>query len=141
MLQFSASTKINAPAETIWNILTDASKYTEWDENMLKLDGTIAPGQALTITTRLDPKRAFKPKVTEFEPNRRMVWQSGMPFGLFTGARTFLLQPDGDGVKFSLTEEFKGLMLPMIKGSIPDLNPVFQKFVEALKARAESAAN
>jgi len=128
---------ISAPVETIWTILTDASHYTEWDENMIKLDGTIAPGEQLTIYTKLAPKRAFKPKVVEFTPNRKMVWQSGMPMGLFTGSRTFDLQPNGDQVTFTMTEEFKGPMLAMIRGSIPDMTPVFETFVKAVKARAE----
>jgi hypothetical protein len=137
MLKYTASTMISAPVETIWTILTDASHYTEWDENMIKLDGTIAPGEQLTIYTKLAPKRAFKPKVVEFTPNRKMVWQSGMPMGLFTGSRTFDLQPNGDQVTFTMTEEFKGPMLAMIRGSIPDMTPVFETFVKAVKARAE----
>jgi hypothetical protein len=139
MLTYSASTTINATPEVVWDILTDAAHYTEWDENMLKLEGRIAPGEALTIYTKLDPQRAFKPGVVEFEPQRKMVWSSGMPMGLFKGARTFLLEPQGKGqVKFTLREEFSGLMLPLIGKSIPDLNPVFEKFAKALKERAES---
>jgi hypothetical protein len=141
MLKFTANTTINSTPETIWRIITDAPSYTDWDANMIRLDGTIAPGEQLTIYTKLDPKRAFKPKVVEFTPNRKMVWQSGMPFGLFTGARTFLLEPQGNSVCFTLTEEFKGAMLPMIRGSIPDLTPTFQTFVQALKERAEAASS
>jgi len=138
MLTYTATKTISAPAEIIWNILTDAPRYTEWDANMIKLEGTIAPGEQLTIYTKLDPDRAFKPTVVEFDPHRKMVWQSGMPLGLFTGSRTFLLEPKGEQVQFTLTEQFKGLMLPMIRSSIPDMNPVFQTFAEALKTRAEA---
>ncbi len=137
MLSFNTSIKIDSSAETVWRILTDAPSYTEWDPNMVKLEGTIAPGEKLTIYTKLDPKRAFKPTVVEFEPNRKMVWQSGMPLGLFSGSRTFLLEPSGNGVQFTLSEAFKGLMLPIIRGSIPDLNPSFEAFAAGLKARAE----
>lgn len=139
MLQYNAEIDINATPETIWNILTNAPAYTEWDDNMLKLEGTIQPNEQLTIYTKLDPNRAFKPTVVEFEPHKRMVWRSGMPLGLFTGARTFTLTEQNGSVHFRLQEEFSGLMLPMIKGSIPDLSPVFETFVKALKHRAESA--
>jgi len=140
MKVFTATTDIHAAPETIWRILTDASKYTEWDPGMVKLEGTIAPGQPLTIYTKADPQRAFNPTVVEFEPNRKMVWRSGMPLGLFTGARTFLLEPQGNGqVKFSMREEFTGPMLAMIGKSIPDLNPTFAAFAAALKKRAEAA--
>lgn len=139
MLQYSATTIINAPAETVWAIITEAAGYAEWDENMLRLEGTIAPNEQLSIYTKLAPDRAFKPTVVEFTPNHKMVWQSGMPLGLFSGTRTFLLEPEGDSVRFTLNEEFKGLMLPMLRGSIPNMNPVFETFVNALKERAEAA--
>ena len=141
MKAFSTEIDIHAPAETVWSILTNGAKYQEWDANMISLDGKIAPGETLTITTKFDPNRAFKPKVEVFEPNRKMVWKSGMPLGLFSGERTFTLTPQGaESVKFSMREEFKGLLLPLFGGSIPDMTPVFDEFGKALKHRAENAS-
>ncbi len=138
MKAFSATTEINASAERIWAILTDASQYTEWDPGMLRLEGSIAPDQTLTVYTKVAPKRAFKPKVTVFEPNRKMVWSSGMPLGLFKGERTFVLEPlAGNRVKFSMREEFSGPMMVMIGNTIPDLTATFEAFAAALKQRAE----
>ncbi|KAB2904787.1 MAG: SRPBCC domain-containing protein [Anaerolineae bacterium] len=106
--------KKSGSPETIWGILTDASKYSEWDPGMIRLEGKIAPGEQITIYTKVSPDRAFKPTVTDYEPNRKMVWRSGMPMGLFQGARTFLLEPLADNsVKFTLREEFSGLMMPL----------------------------
>lgn len=137
--QFSASTSIEASAYTVWQILTNGSEYTEWDANMISLTGTIAQGEKLTIYTKLAPKRAFNVTVSTFEPARKMIWQSGMPLGLFSGVRTFLLVETSEyQTKFTLTEEFSGLLLPVFGGSIPDMNPIFAEFCEALKNRAES---
>lgn len=136
----SATTEIKASPEKIWSILTDSTKYTEWDPGMVSLTGTIAPGEKLTIYAKISPNRAFKVTVSEFVPNRKMVWGSGMPLGLFKGERTFTLEPQGDGLtKFTLQEVFTGLMLPLIGGSIPDMNPTFAEFAAALKARAEGS--
>lgn len=138
MKAFSATTEINSTAERIWAILTDAARYTEWDPGMLRLEGSIAPGQTLTVYTKVAPKRAFKPKVTVFEPNHKMVWSSGMPLGLFKGERTFVLeQVTGNRVKFSMREEFTGPMMVMIGNTIPDLTATFEAFAAALKQRAE----
>jgi hypothetical protein len=140
MKAFSTVTEINAAPETIWRILTDASKYPEWDPGMIRIEGSIVPGQQITIYTKAAPNRAFKPTVVEFEPNRKMVWRSGMPLGLFQGARTFMLEPLGtDRVRFSMREEFTGMLSPMIGKSIPDLNPTFAAFAAALKKRAEGS--
>lgn len=140
MKTFSASTEINASPETIWRILTDAQHYTDWDPGMIRLEGTIAPGEQITIYAKVAPNRAFKPTVTVFEPHRKMVWRSGMPLGLFGGERTFLLEPLGNQrVRFTLREEFSGLLLPVFGKSIPDMNPIFAAFNSALKKRAEAA--
>jgi hypothetical protein len=140
MKEFSTTTEINATPETIWKILTDASKYSEWDPGIISIDGKIAPDERLTITTKADPKRAFTPTVIEFEPNRKMLWRSGMPLGLFHGSRTFILEPlKGTRVRFTMREVYGGVMLPMIGKSIPDLNPTFAAFAAALKQRAERA--
>jgi hypothetical protein len=137
-MEFSATTQINAAPATVWQILTDSSKYIEWDPGLISMEGDIALGGQLTIYAQVSPGRAFNVTVSEFEPNRRMVWSSGMPFGLFKGARTFLIEPNGNSVTFTIREEFSGLLLPMIGKSIPDMNPVFAAFVDALKGRAEA---
>jgi len=138
MKMSSATTEIKASPEKVWGILTDAAKYTEWDKGMISLDGKIAPGEKLTIYAKIAPNRAFKVTVSEFVPNSRLVWSSGMPLGLFTGKRSFSLVPLGNGqVKFTIQEAFSGLMLPLIGGSIPDLNSTFATYASALKARAE----
>ena len=139
MKAFTANTEINAAPEVVWGILTDSAKYTEWDPGMLQLKGKIAPGEKLMIYAKVAPNRAFSPVVSEFEPNRKMVWSSGMPMGLFKGARTFTLESPGEGrTRFTLREEFSGLLLPLIGMSIPDLTPVFEAFCDGLKNRAES---
>jgi hypothetical protein len=137
MKSFAVSTVIRATPEAVWAILVDGSKWTEWNTTVTKLDGTIAPGNTLKVFTKVSPGRAFPVKVSEFTPPNRMVWTGGMPLGLFRGARTYTLAPVGDATKFEMREEFTGLMSPLIALSIPDLQPSFDEFAAALKARAE----
>ncbi len=138
MKEFSAATEISASAQTIWDILTDAAKYPEWDPGMLRLEGKIGSAEKITIYTKVMPNRAFKVTVSEFVPASKMVWTSGMPLGLFKGERTFTIEPlQGKRTNFSVREVFTGLMLPMIGRSLPDMNPVFAAFAAGLKARAE----
>lgn len=139
MKAYTASIEINASAETVWAILTDGAGYTLWDPGMHTLDGTIAPGEKLTIHTKLDPNRAFTPTVADFEPPHRMIWRSGMPLGLFKGERTFTLEPLAEGgIRFTLHEVFSGPMMVLIGGSIPDLTSTFEAFCAGLKDHAES---
>jgi len=140
MLSYSATITINAPAEKIWQILTNAPGYPEWDPTVIRIEGTIAAGNKITAYTKLAPNRAFPVKVTEFVPGQHMVWASGMPLGLFKGARTFTLTPQADGsIEFSVREEFAGPMLALIRGSLPNMNQPFADFAAGLKAFAEKA--
>ena len=69
--------------------------------------------------------------------------QGGMPIpGLFVGERVFELRPvsgpDGSpAVDFEMWETFRGLLLPVFRKQIPDLQPTFDEFASSLKQRAE----
>lgn len=138
MKSFSATTIIRASAETIWRILTDAPNYPQWDPGIIRIEGTIAAGAQIIAYNKINPGRAFPARVTEFIPGQKMTWVGGMPFGLFQGERTFMLQPQGAGTQqFTLREDYSGLLLPLIGRTIPDLNESFQNFVAGLKTYAE----
>jgi hypothetical protein len=66
-----------------------------------------------------------------------MTWSDGMA-PMFKGVRTFTLVPKGDGsTEFTMKERLSGLMLPMIRRSLPDFAPVFEAYVEDLRRAAE----
>jgi hypothetical protein len=135
---FSTSIIIQASPETIWNILIDAAKWEQWNPTITKIEGNIALGETVKVYAKITPNRAFSVKVSELIPNERMIWTSGMPFGLFKGERTYNLSRQGDGsVEFAMQEVFSGLILPLIAKSIPNLQPAFNEFSEALKKQAE----
>lgn len=141
MKSFSTSIQIDAPAEKVWEVLTDASNWSQWNTTIEKIDGTIAPGNKVTVVTKASPDQAFPLKVTEFIPNQSMVWTGGMPLGLFTGKRTYSINPISEySSEFSMSEVFTGLMAPLITRSIPDLQPSFDEFASCLKSYAESTA-
>jgi hypothetical protein len=137
---YESSASIAAPPERVWALLTDASAYTDWNPAVLKLEGRIAPGEKLKVTSSANPKRAFPVKVTTLEAPSRMVWSGGMPLGLFSGVRTYTLTAEGATTRFHMREEYSGPMAGLIGRSIPDLQPSFDQFAAAVKARAERPA-
>lgn len=138
MTFFASSIVIQAAPEAIWQVLTDASAYPQWNTTVTRVDGTIALGQKVTVHAKVAPGRAFPVKVVAMEAPRRMVWSGGMPLGLFKGERVFALEPKaGGGVEFTMREDYSGLLAPLITKSIPDLQPAFDEFAACLKARAE----
>ncbi|HZC12446.1 MAG TPA: hypothetical protein VE270_00380 [Thermoleophilaceae bacterium] len=62
-----------------------------------------------------------------------------MPLGLFKGVRRLKLTPGEDGSShFEMHESFSGPLLPLMRRTMPDFGPSFEKCGRGLKARAES---
>lgn len=136
MTRYSISKEIASPIERVWQVLTREMPADPDPFGILRLEGNIAQGAKIKLWSEVDPKRAFALKVTTFDAPRRMVWTGGMPFGLFTGVRTFSLSSVGARTRFDMSEEFSGLMSTLIVRSIPDLTPSFETFAQALRERA-----
>jgi hypothetical protein len=133
----AVSAKIDASPERIWGLLTDATGFPRWNSTVTRIEGNIAAGQTLKIQVPSAPGRVFKPKVSGVEAGRTMTWSDGMA-PMFKGVRVFKLTPNADGTTdFFMREEYSGLMLPMIKGSLPDFAPIFETYAADLKVAAE----
>lgn len=125
----------------MWEILTDVQGWTSWDSGVKRVEGEARPGETLKIEIEANPGRAFPVRVTELEPERRMVFRGGMPLGLFIGERTYTLTPGGPAAtRFVLREEYTGPMAPLITRSLPDLQPSFTQFAQGLKQQAEQSS-
>ena len=133
----SASINITAPAVRVWALLTDAKAMPSWNSTITSVEGDIALGQKIATRVPVSP-RTFVLTVTAFEPPRRMVWRDGgLP--MFEGVREYTLTEDGaGGTRFVMTETFRGLMLPLIAGSLPDFKPIFERYAADLKRAAQA---
>jgi hypothetical protein len=127
---------IRATAERIWTLLTDSRDFPRWNSTVASIEGQIREGQQLRLRVP-GTDRTFTPKVSGVIPGQRMTWTGG--FGpLFKGVRTFALRPCDDGsTAFAMEERFSGLMLPLLKGALPDFRPIFERYAKDLKTEAE----
>ena len=137
--RYRVSRSIDAPAETVWGLLTDSSTYAGWNRAVVSIEGPIAAGNTIKLVSVVSPKRTFTLEVASMEPPRRMVWADGMPLGLFKGVRTYLVEPKDLSSNFSITEEFTGPLSGLITRSMPDLTDSFNQFADGLKTAAEQA--
>lgn len=136
---YSVTRTIDADPQVIWDLLTDASAYPEWNPAVLGIEGEVADGQRIKLTSIVNPDRQFKLRVSDVRPPNHMVWWDGMPLGLFKGVRTFTVEPQGDGAsEFKMEEVYSGLMAPLITKSIPDMTDSFHQFADGLKRAAEA---
>ena len=137
MKYVEVSRRIDAPIETVWSILTDKKKLVDGGFGITRLDGEIEEGAKLKLWAEV-ADRPITLKVARWSAPSRMVWRGGMPFGLFRGERSFMLESVSGATEFTLREEFSGPMLALIWRSMPDLQPSFDKFAGALKQHSES---
>lgn len=135
-METSVAINIQASAEKIMSLLTNAAEFSKWNSTIVLLEGQIQQGEKIKLVSTLDPKRTFKLKVSEITATK-MVWQDGFA-PMFSGIRTFSLTPkSNETTDFSMVEVFQGIMLPMIKGSLPDFKPNFEQYALDLKIAAE----
>lgn len=137
MKSYQTSIEIAAAPTRVWQVLTEELAKDPKPFGILRLEGDIKAGGRIKLWSEVSPNRAFALKVAAFEPPEKMIWKGGMPFGLFTGTRTFTLRANGTGCTFHMQEVFTGAMSGMITKSMPDLTPSFTKFAQALKEKAE----
>lgn len=137
---FEVRRTIGAPPDVVWARLTDSHALVTGGLGIRHLEGRIGPGASLKVTSDANAGRAFALRVSEFAAPRRMVWEGGLPLGLFKGVRTFTLSAASRGTEFHMREEFSGLLAPLITRSIPDLQPSFEQFADGLRRLAEGGA-
>jgi hypothetical protein len=130
--------RIRAKAEHIWSLLTDAKDFPRWNSTVSSIEGHIREGERLRLHVP-GTDRTFTPTISGVVPNERMTWTGGFA-PVFKGVRTFELKPRTDGsTDFAMQERFSGLMLPLVKGSLPDFGPVFERYANDLKQESERA--
>jgi uncharacterized protein YndB with AHSA1/START domain len=137
-LQCTVSADIEATPEKVWTLLTKPDDMVRWNSTLTSIEGTIALGGTVKMQVPEAPGRTFTIKVVRFVPNKEMVWRDGNKI-MFQGVRTYELSPTSSPTttRFRMTEEFSGLLLPVIAGKLPDFGPIFERYAADLKVEAE----
>jgi len=132
----SVTVRITASASRIWSLLTDAKDFPRWNSTVTGVDGEIREGEQLRLHVP-GTNRTFTPTVSGVVPHERMTWTGGVSL-LFKGVRNFELRRCEDGTTdFAMEERFSGLILPLVRASMPDFGPVFERYARDLKREAE----
>ena len=132
---------INAPAEKVWNILTDFEKFGEWNPFILSIEGNQEIGAQLKVVLKNgNGTSVFKPKVLILEKNKSFEWLGSLPIpGLFNGQHHFKLEKISEHqINFIHGEHFSGLLAGIIMKQIGEATQQsFMAMNKALKERAE----
>jgi demethylmenaquinone methyltransferase / 2-methoxy-6-polyprenyl-1,4-benzoquinol methylase len=135
-----AEIEIAAPAQRVWEILTDFAAYREWNPFMPWLDGEVRVGARLRTSLVVAGAPTLRPRlrVTRVDAGRELRWVGRGP--LVRGERTMRIQPlDGGRVRFAQRTECTGAITPLL-GWLDRYRPGMQAMNAALRARAEGAS-
>jgi hypothetical protein len=134
-------TDIQAPAATVWKVLTATGQYDQWNPFMPGLLGALRVGQRLTVTIRAGRRTmTFRPIVTTFDEVAAIRWRGrlGLP-GLFDGEHELRVEATGPGTsQFTQREWFRGVLVPLMGRILDDTDAGFAAMNAALEARARS---
>jgi uncharacterized protein YndB with AHSA1/START domain len=128
----SVSISIRSTPSVVWDLLTNAEDFPSWNSTVVSIEGEIKKGGTIKLKSTLDPKRVFKLKIKEFEPENRLAW------GDFQGTRVYLLKDNGDDtLTFTMREKIGGFLFPLFAKYIPPFDESFEQFAADLKMEAE----
>jgi hypothetical protein len=133
---------IDAPAEHVWDILTDFSTYPDWNPLIRQASGDVAPGAHLTVTMAGSDgsEHTAHPTVVHLRPGRELRWRDrpGLP-GLMDTESNFKIEPLGpERVRFVHWQKTSGLLAPFLGGGHDSrLRDRLRTMDVALKEQAE----
>ena len=139
--QLKSEILINESSERVWELITDFSRFPEWNPFMRRASGEIKVGATLTVFIQPSGTRGmtFKPKVLNVEQNHELRWLGRLYLPrMFDGEHSLVIEPAKQGwVKFVQREKFVGLLVPFAGSIIKDTQRGFEEMNSALKQQAE----
>ncbi len=144
MIEVTASTEIDAPADTVWRVLTDLERFPAWNPFIREAHGSTEVGGTVHVRVRpsLRVPLRFSARIRAREANRELRWEGYLlsPW-LASGDHSFTIEPLGDGrVRFTQRERFSGLLPRLVARLLRrESQRGFDAMNEALAARAENA--
>ena len=130
---------IEAPAEAVWSVLTDFPSHTGWDPFLTGIEGEATVGRRLSV--RFQNGMTIRPTVTEVKEGRVLEWFGKLLFGgIFDGRHRFELISEGSATRFVQSEQFSGVLVPLVKKLLRDTEKNFEALNVALKKRVEQPA-
>lgn len=134
---------IDAPPERVWEVLTDLAAYPRWNPFIVRAEGTPAPGSRLTLRIKSSAgwSATNKAKVLDAVPGVVLRWSARLiPIpGLAAGRHEFALSATETGTRLRHSEQFSGILVPLIGKLLVKTERDFRLLNEALKKESENA--
>ena len=143
MAVFRTTFPVAANAETVWGILVDFERWSEWNPSVPAISGDARLDSTLSMTLAMPrrPSAKVKATITQLEPERRFGWHGNIGGDrFFSGTREFEIEPQPDGtVHVTHAETVTGLFFPVFRAVMGSaIQEHHDNLNTALKDRAEN---
>jgi hypothetical protein len=145
MPQIVTAIDIDAAPARVWEVLSDIARYDEWNPLVTEVKGELRAGAKIKARFHFEDKTfPFDAELLRVEPEKALTW-IGPSFKparfLFSGEHFFEIKPvDGGRSRLFHGEKLRGVFFDMESvwaKAEPRIEPVYSRFNDALKARAE----
>jgi uncharacterized protein YndB with AHSA1/START domain len=138
MRTFSITIDIAAPAERVFQVMSDVERWHEWTPSVTSVkrigDGPLAIGSRAIIRQPKFPPALWK--VSAIEPGRSFTWISGAPGLRVVGHHS--VEPTAAGSRATLSLDLRGFLGGVFGAMTKDLTERYLAFeANGLKARSE----
>lgn len=134
---------IGAPAEIVWEVVSDLDGWSAWNP-VLKASGKLADGERLHVTIAAPGGKGYSvdPTVVQYEDGREFRWRIYSFGGLFRAEHGFRVVPEDIGrCRFEQFEMFRGVLAgAFLFRQGKALETGFQAMNRMLKREAEKRA-
>jgi hypothetical protein len=135
-------TGVQAPAELVWELISDFSTWADWNPIYRKAEGQMKIGTPLTIEQALpgEPVQVIQPVVQDWVPYEQLHWRSSRLGGFVTAIRYIEIERMGEvNSTFSNGELFMGMLVRWVsKAERRKLRTAYTQMGEALREHAEA---
>lgn len=103
---------IGAPAEVVWEIISDLDGWSGWNL-VMKASGKLSLGSQIDVALSAPGGQgmSFQPKTVMLEDGREFRWQVRKMLGMFDAEHGFRVVPEDVGrCRFEQFEVFRGLL-------------------------------
>ncbi len=142
------SAEVRAPAEKVWEQLTNVNSWPEWKPFMKRAKiasgyKSISCGSKIKMGIMMAGPASvpLAVEVTEFDKPKRLAWEGGVA-GLLHAVHSFDIEDRGGSCVVTSSEVFKGLLTSalLLLVTEKDLEKLHQDWVTAIKNRLENGA-
>jgi hypothetical protein len=141
-MQLRTEIEIDATPKAVWEVLTDRSRYHEWNPFITEFTGELREGATLAVLIAPpdSSEMRFRPRVLRYREDHELRWCGTLGFAwLFQGEHFFEVHESASGgTRFVHGEDFSGFLLKFLAGKLTNTARGFVLMNQALKRRVES---